>query len=464
MGNDLSEKQSWRSQSKVILALATPAIIENFFQTIIGFVDTYFLSKVGLDEVTAVGLTNAIILVYFAIFMSIGVAANIFIAKYRGANEHENAKKVAQQSIFLACFTGLIFGIFTLVFSSPILKLMGAEGNVLTLGTVYFNIVAIPSILISLMFVLSSIIRGTGDTKTPMKVSIWINILHILLDYIFIFGFLFIPSMGIIGAAIATVIVRLVGVLLLWRFLGNSELKIRILDKNCWMPNKTIQLQLLTMGGPAAGERLVMRLGQVLYFGFIIQLGTNTFAAHQIAGSIEVFSYMIGYGLATAATILIAQHIGANEYDKAKQVGTTVTILSIFIMTILGSFLFFFAEWLGQLFTNDPDVIRDIRIALQIDAFIQPILAIVLVLTGVFQGGGNTKYPMYITTIGIWVIRTVGVYVLGISLGFGIAGVWIAIGLDNAFRAWLLWRKFSKDQWIQFQQKDGISRKTTISS
>ncbi|WP_141395219.1 MULTISPECIES: MATE family efflux transporter [Bacillus] len=455
MNNNLHENTPLLKQVQIILALSIPAIIENFFQTVIGFVDTFFLSKIGLAEVSAVGITNAILLVYFAIFMSIGVAANIFIAKYTGANDTIKTKKYAQQAILLSIIVGLFFGIFTLLFASPILKLMGADDHVLSLGTIYFQIVAIPSILISLMFVLSSILRGTGDTKTPMKVSIWINVIHIFLDYIFIFGFLFIPSMGIIGAAIATVIVRLIGVLLLWNHLRKSETKIVIFNKNDWQPNKEIQISLLTMGGPAAAERLVMRIGQVLYFGFIIQLGTNTFAAHQIAGSIEVFSYMIGYGFATAATILIAQHIGAGQYMQAKQVGFIITFLSMITMTIIGIILFLSAGWLGQLFTNDLQVISEIRIALQIDAFIQPLLAVVLVLTGVFQGGGNTKYPMYITTIGIWAIRTIGVYVLGISLGWGIAGVWIAIGLDNFFRALLLWRRFTKDEWMDssFEQK-----------
>ena len=455
MNNELHEKPPLIKQVKIILALAIPAIIENFFQTVIGFVDTFFLSKIGLAEVSAVGITNAILLVYFAIFMSIGVAVNIFIAKFTGANNSLKTKIYAQQAILLAIITGLIFGIFTLIFASPLLKLMGADDDVLSLGTIYFQIVAIPSILISLMFVLSSIIRGTGDTKTPMKVSIWINVLHIFLDYIFIFGFLFIPSMGIIGAAIATVIVRLIGVLLLWNHLRKSEAKIVMFNKNDWHLNKEIQINFLTMGGPAAAERLAMRIGQVLYFGFIVQLGTNTFAAHQIAGSIEVFSYMIGYGFATAATILIAQHIGAGQYMQAKQVGFVIVFLSMITMTVIGIVLFLSAGWLGQLFTNDSQVINEIRIALQIDAFIQPLLAVVLVLTGVFQGGGNTKYPMYITTIGIWVIRTLGVYVLGISLGWGIAGVWIAIGLDNFFRALLLWRKFTKDEWMDssFEQK-----------
>ncbi|WP_096186265.1 MATE family efflux transporter [Evansella halocellulosilytica] len=448
MKNTLPQEPTSKEQFKVIFALALPAIIDNFFQTVIGFVDTLFLSQIGLVEVSAVGVTNAILQVYFAVFMSIGVAANIYIAKYIGANDKEKAKHVTQQSIILALIAGVIFGILTLFFAPIFLQLMGAEEEVIASGTIYFQIVAVPSIFISLMFVLGSILRGTGDTKTPMKVSIYINILHIILDYILIFGFLFIPAMGIVGAALATVLVRIVGVIMLWRYIRASKTEIGFFTRDYWKPSKAMQFDLLSMGGPAAGERLVMRIGQVLYFGFIIQLGTHTFAAHQIAGSIEVFSYMIGYGFAAAATTLMGQYIGAGRLQEAKQVGKLITYLAAGIMTVLGVVLFFSAEWLGSFFTNDLDVIREIKIALQIDAFIQPVLGVVLVLTGVFQGGGNTKYPMYITAIGIWVIRTVGVYLLGISLGFGIAGVWIAIGLDNLFRAVILWRKFTRDDWI----------------
>lgn len=237
-----SEGEAWKHKTKIILALALPAIIENFFQTIIGFVDILFISRIGLVEVSAVGVTNAILQVYFAIFMSLGVAVNIYIARYVGSNEHQKAKLVAQQSIVLAVILGIIFGILTLFFAPSFLSLMGADEEVIIAGTLYFQIVAVPSIFISLMFVLASILRGTGDTKTPMKVSILINILHVALDYILIFGFLFIPAMGIFGAAIATVAVRMIGVILLWFYLRKSKSKVGKFEKKYWKPIKSFQL------------------------------------------------------------------------------------------------------------------------------------------------------------------------------------------------------------------------------
>lgn len=439
----VTNKQIYKS----IFVLAIPAVIENFFQTILGFVDTLFVSKLGLIEVSAVGVTNAILAVYFAVFMSVGVAANVFIAKHIGANEKEKASLVSQQSIILATLIGLLFGLVSLFFAKPLLQLMGVEDQVLSSAITYFKIVAIPSILISLMFVLGSILRGTGDTKSPMKISILINLINIALDYVLIFGFFFIPALGLAGAAYATVIARLIGVLGLLFYLIKSK-SIRI-DFSKWKFDKDMQWKLITLGTPAAGERLVMRIGQVLYFGLIVVLGTNTFAAHQIAGNIEVFSYMIGYGFATAATTLVGQRLGANDFAGAKRYGNLSIISGTLFMTIFGAFLFIFGEWTAGFFTKDPSVINEIKIALQIDAFIQPVLAVVLILTGIYQGAENTKFPMYSTAIGIWLIRTVGVYILGILMGWGIAGIWIAIGLDNLFRAVWLWVNYNNGGWIK---------------
>jgi putative MATE family efflux protein len=439
--------ESNRQILKTIFLLAMPAVIENFFQTILGFVDTLFVSKLGLIEVSAVGVTNAILAVYFAIFMSIGISANVLVAKHLGAGNREKAKEISHQSILLATIIGLLFGFISYFFAEPLLRLMGVEKNVLEPAITYFQIVATPSIFISLMFVLGSILRGNGDTTTPMKISIYINLIHIGLDYIFIFGFFMIPALGLEGAAYATVIARLIGVIGLSFYLIKDK-KVA-LNPYYWKFKKEIQWNIITLGTPAAGERLVMRIGQVLYFGIIIALGTNTFAAHQIAGNIEVFSYMIGYGFATAATTLVSQKLGANDLDGAKRYANLSILSGAIFMTIFGILLFVFGEWAAHFFTDNVTVVQQIKTALQIDAFIQPVLAVVLILTGIYQAAENTKFPMYTTTIGIWVIRTLGVYLLGVYFNWGISGVWIAIGLDNLFRAIWLWYFYQNHRWLK---------------
>ncbi|MMZ57735.1 Multidrug resistance protein MdtK [compost metagenome] len=438
-----TETTTDRQKLKVILSLAVPAMIENFLQTIVGFVDTLFVSKLGLAEVTAVGVTNTILAVYMAIFMAIGVGTSALIARSVGAGKMEEARSIARQSTYISTVAGLLFGILTFFFAEPLLSIMGASPDVLEKGVIYFRIVAIPSLFISLMFIFGSILRAAGDTKTPMKVSIWINVIHIALDYVLIFGVLGFSGLGIAGAAWATVFVRIIGTIALYYSIKKSNLSFSLFYRA--KPKTTnFTKPLLQLSTPAAIERLIMRLGQVIYMGLIVRIGTEVYASHTIAGNIEVFSYMPGYGLAVAATTLVGQNLGANKKEDAYRYGILTTGVSILFMSFVGVLLFFLSPWFATWFTSEQNVIDMVTTALRIDAFAQPALAAGLVLAGALQGAGDTKSPMYSTAIGMWLIRVVGVYVLGVQMELGIAGVWLAIALDLYIRAVYLFFRYRK--------------------
>ncbi|WP_025689646.1 MATE family efflux transporter [Paenibacillus zanthoxyli] len=444
MSSNLLESASkTRGQKvKIILALAIPAMIENFFQTVVGFVDTLFVSKLGLTEVAAVGVTNAILAVYIAVFMALGVGTSSMIAKSVGAGDFDKAKAIATQSTWAASAAGLFFGIVTFFFAGTLLRVMGAEPNVVAEGVKYFRIVAVPSILISLMTVFGSILRAAGNTKTPMKIGLWINVFHIPLDYVLIFGIPGVDGLGITGAAWATTMVRIAGTVLLYLHIRKTKLSFPITQG--FIFNREFALPLLKLSTPAAIERLIMRFGQVLYFGLIVRISTETYAAHTIAGNIEVFSYMPGYGLAVAAATLVGQSLGANRQDDAYQFGKIAAVIAVLFMSFVGVLLFFLSPDAAAWFTDETEVRGMVITALRIDAFAQPFLAIGLVLAGALQGAGDTKSPLYSTTIGMWLIRVIGVYVLGISMGLGIAGVWLSIAIDLVVRALFLMYRFNK--------------------
>ncbi|MDQ0414069.1 MATE family efflux transporter [Mesobacillus stamsii] len=435
---EIQQNKTTKQKLFVILALAIPAMIENILQTVVGFVDTLFVAKLGLNEVTAVGVANAILAVYIAIFMAIGVGTSSLIARNIGAGDLEKAKSVARQSTFISAIIGLLFGLITIFFSEPLLQLMGADSKVLADGVTYFKIVGISSVFIALMFTFGSILRAAGDTKTPMKVSWWINILHIGLDYILIFGVLGLTGLGVAGAAWATVIVRIIGTLALYFYIKKSQVSFRLMGTRSTKDAHSI----IKLSTPAAIERLIMRLGQVLYFGLIVKIGADTYAAHTIAGNIETFSYMPGYGLAIAATTLVGQSIGAKQSKEAFEYGMLTTWVAVVFMSLIGAILFFLSPWFATWFTTDKNAVDMVVTALRIDAFAQPALAVGLVLAGALQGAGDTKSPMYSTAIGMWVIRVIGVYILGIQFEMGIAGVWISIAIDLYVRAIYLFYRF----------------------
>jgi putative MATE family efflux protein len=417
-----------------ILAMGIPAMFENVLQTLVGFVDTLFVSKISLDAVTAVSIANAIIAIYMAIFMAIGVGASSLIARYIGANQLDLAKQTTRQATILALLAGMAFGVITLLFAEPMLRVMGADNQVVTLGALYLRIAGVPSIFLSLTMVLASVVRATGDTMTPLKISFILNVIHIGLDYVLILMLDF----GVAGAAYATVIIRIINAIWLYKIVQKSTLQF------LWRQHATVMGKLVRLSTPAAIERLIMRVGQVVYFGLIIKIGADTYAAHMIAENIEAFTFMPGYGMAVVATTFVGACVGANKLKEAYEYGMLSTWVTVVVMSVLGILIFFLCPWMATWFTDEPTVISQIVTALRIDAFAQPAVAMSFVLAGALQGAGDTKTPMYTTAVGMWGLRIVGVYVLGITLNMGIAGVWLALLIDLYVRSLFLYIRFRK--------------------
>jgi len=391
--------------------------------------------------VTAVGVSNSILNVYLAVFIALGVGASSLIAQRLGSKNIAEAKRIAAQSSTLALIIGLVFGVITLLFSKPLLGLMGADEDVMTYSMQFFQIVGGASAAIAVMTIWGSVLRAAGDTKSPMQISAFVNLLNIGIDYILIFGMGPIPPLGVIGTAIGTVISRIIGCVLLYLKIRKSVVSFslkRMIEKSNYRP-------LIQLSVPATLERLVMRLGQVVYMGLIVAIGAKTFAAHSIAGNIESFTYMPAYGLATAATTLVGNSIGAENKEAAGRIAYLAAKYGVIFMSVLGVILFFGAPWFARIFTNDTEAISQIVSALRIDSFAQPALAISLITTGSLQGMGDTKSPLYSTAFGMWVIRIVGVVVLGQMLELGIVGVWLSIAVDLYVRSIYLVYRFRKN-------------------
>lgn len=422
-----------------ILALAIPATVENILQTAVGFIDALMISKIGLVAVTAVGIANTILNVYLALFIALGVGASALIAQKIGAKRETEAQIITNQSVLLTIVISLLLALVSVLFGSPLLRMMGASERILQESLTFFVVVGGGALSMGLMTIFGSILRATGDTKSPMKVSVVVNIGNIVIDYILIFGLGPIPALGVLGTAIGTVLSRVLGCWLLYR---KVQLSKSPLDWSTLFASSNYR-PLINLSIPATLERLVMRLGQVLYFGLIVSISAKTFAAHSIAGNIESFTYMPGYGLATAATTLVGNAIGARDPQQAKRYGYSAAKYGVIFMSLLGVILFFGAPFFASLFTSDQEALRQIVIALRIDAFAQPGLAISLITTGALQGMGDTKSPLYTTAFGMWGIRVIGVIVLSKYLGLGIAGIWLSIAIDLYLRSLFLVYKFN---------------------
>ncbi|MGX7197022.1 MATE family efflux transporter [Enterococcus olivae] len=435
------ESNSDLNIKKKLIKLALPATVENILETSVGFIDSLMISQIGLFAVAGVGIANAILNVYIAVFIALGIGTSSLISRYIGADNSEKAKLIAKQSLLLAIVSGLCLGLASLLIGPQLLKMMGATKQTFNYSLQFFSIVGGGSVTIAIMILLGSILRALGDTKSPMKIGLITNILNIVLDYILIFGLGPIPALGVAGTAIGTLVARLLGTILLYRKVQSTVLSFSFRS----IFQRSSYQELLNLSFPAALERLVMRLGQVLYFGLIVAIGAKTYSAHSIAGSIESFVYMPAYGLATAAATLAGNSIGKKDYVETKRVAFYAVKYGVIVLSMLGVGLFFCTPYIAPWFTSDAEAIKQIVIALRIDAFNQPGLAISLILAGVLQGMGDTKTPLYSTAFGMWVTRILGVILLGNILDLGIAGVWLAIGIDLYIRSLFLIYRFRRN-------------------
>ena len=422
---------------KNIWSFALPATIENMLQFLVGFVDTFMITRIGLIAVTAVGVANSVLNVYLSVFIALGTGTTALLSQKFNSEEKENAPMIAVQSTTIAIIIGLLFGLLTLIVGRPLLQIIGGEEDVSTLAIQFFLIVGGGAVFISLMTTFSSILRAIGDMKTPMKVTLIVNVINITFNYIFVF----ILDFGVQGLALGTVISRFIGCLFLLTRIQKTEVALNF----SYFFTKSDFSPLIKLTIPATLERLIMRLGQVLYFSLIVAISATTFAAHMIIGTIEGLITMSAYGLAIAVTTLVGQSVGAKKYQDVKKYAFHSVKYAVIILAIFGVTLLFLSPYAAQVFTDDIEAIDKIIRGSRILVVNLPGLAIMTVITGALQGMGDTKSPLYSTIVGMWGIRIISVIILSLYLDFGIVGVWMSIGIDLYMRAIFLSYRFIRN-------------------
>jgi len=431
-------------QAKKVINIALPAIGESYLQSLLGVVDSFFIAQLGLLAINAVGVTNIYSLTYIGVFTALSATLSVFLARAFGAKELERTKLVIFHGILISVLMGLFFSVISVAYSDTLLTLVGADLELKKEATTYFKIVLGLTPFVALFTAQSASFRAIGDTRTPLYVGIEMNLVHVILDYVLIFGIGTFHGLGLTGAAIAMILARIYGFSRL--FIKSQRIPAIALKINDLVLVGNLILSMTKFAIPAILERLSMRLGQVVYFGYIVRMGTEAYATHNIAGTLTTFAYTVGGGFAIATSTLIGQAIGEKNFDDVKIYRKWSYTLAASSMTLITAILALLSPWIGRLFTTDATVLHLLMIVLLIDMMSQPFLASVLVDTSVVQAGGNSKFPMIVTFIGIWVVRTLGVYLFAWKLGYGLPAVWIAIATDNTLRAGLfLWYRKNRN-------------------
>lgn len=422
--------------SKEIIQLAIPAMIENILQMLMGVVDNYLVAQLGVVAVSGVSVANNIITVYQAIFIALGASIASLLAKSLAGSEKDDAILVCSQAIFLTLLIGAVLGIISIVVGQTFFKLLGTTKSVAQVGGLYLAIVGGGVVTLGMLTTLGSFLRVQGQPRLPMYASIFVNFLNAVLSGFAIFEW----GYGLVGVAVSTLIARLIGICILAKYLPIKK----IIKRMTWK----ISAQIWNLALPSAGERLMMRAGDVVIVAIVVQLGTNVVAGNAIGETLTQFNYMPGLGIATATIILTAKYVGQKNREFIEETIQSSYYIGLVLMILISSFMLLAGKPLTQLFTNNPSAIKGSLIVILLSFVGVPATIGTLVYTAAWQGLGNAKLPFYTTTIGMWLIRVVLGYLLGIVFELGLLGVWMATIADNIFR-WL----FLKVRYHRYIQK-----------
>ncbi|WP_050608383.1 MATE family efflux transporter [Clostridium niameyense] len=394
---------------KEVLNLALPAVGEMILYMMIWVLDTMMVGQYGGSvAVSTVGLSSEIVYTFINIFIAIGLSVGITstVARKYGSNNLKEAEEYASLGLFLGIIISFIISCIMFIFPKHILTMAKAEKNVILNGIIYMKIVSIGIFFNMITSILNGIIRGYGNTKTPLCASILVNIINLTLDYGLIFGRLGLPELGIKGAAIATSLGHISGFIFIYLYtIKRSIIKphikyIKKIDKN-----KLKYIFKLSI--PSSLHQGSLDLSRLINTFMIMHLGTTAFAANQITTTVESISFMPGWGFAVAATTLAGNKIGENNIKSAKEYSYTCTILGSFIMGITALLFLLFPQFLIKLFINNKEiqVIKLGSICLMIAALEQIPMGISMILGGALKGTGNTKTPFLVSFISSWIIR-----------------------------------------------------------
>lgn len=437
--------------------LSWPVAMENLLNMSLIWVDSIIINhKLGTESFAAIQMSGQILNIITLIMAVVATGASIVIAHQVGARQREEAGQTASQSIGLGVLVSLALGALVYVAAPLLLRVLGAQAGVLSLGVVFMRTIAAFMPAMAMLAIFGAILRAGGDTRGPMVVTLLVNILNAGLNYLFVYGTpavaiagLSIPAlgggMGLFGSATGTSLARVVGALLmLWMLLRRSEVPIRL--ARAFKFRAETVMRVARLGLPGAAEFISYQGSQFAMTMIIATLGTAVVAARGIANQTEAFTYVPAGAAAMAASILVGQLMGAKQRDDAVAMGRRAIIWGAGLMFSLAMVLFAFPRPIAGVFTQDPAVLDVAVSALRISSLYKAGQAVNIICGGIFRGAGNPQWPTMLTTIGTWSI-TVPLAFLLVRLGYGLPGVVFAQFLDEMIRGGINLWYFSTPRW-----------------
>lgn len=432
-----------RDLRRRVLSLAGPVIGENMLETMLGIVDTLLVARLGAAAIAGVGSALQVLFFLIAVLSALAVGSAVLVAQAVGAGDLRAARRLARQSLLWSVVLSVPLAAGGLLLAEPIIGVFGLEPQVARVGVEYLRVTMGTVVVLVALFIGGGVLRGAGDSRTPMLVTAIANLLNIGLAYGLIYGHFGLPALGPVGSAWGTFLARSFALVLLLGALWRGRNGLSIAGRGGWRLDLRVAAQVLRIGVPAALEQMLVSAAFFALTIVVAQLGTLTLAAHRITINAISLSFLPGIGFGIAATALVGQSVGARRIDEGAGAARIATRWAVGWMSVLAALLLIFAPQVIQVFTSDPQVIAAGTGGLRVVALAQPFWAVLFVQSGALRGTGDTRFPLLVTGGGMWA-TVVLAYLLVTTVGGGLTAVWAAFLMIAPALAVLHWWRFRR--------------------
>lgn len=429
---------------QAILSIAVPVVINSFLQTMYNLTDTYWLGKIGTEQLAAINLVTPVQSIIMNFGAGITVAGSVLIAQYIGAKDDKNAKSMANQIFACAMLFAVFCAAACFLFTPAIVAWLGADGNTYTYGKTYLRIVVLDMPLLYTINIFSAIHQAQGDTMRPMLLNLLGIVINMILDPLF----MIVLDWNIAGAALATLFAKLPSAVIAFYVLSNKQKRIHIDLKHLHFEKDKMR-SILRIGLPTAIGGSTMQFGFLLMSKNVYKYGTQAMAAYGIGNKVNGLITLPSNGIGSAVATIVGQNVGANQYDRAKQgyrLSMRISVVFLFIGGLILSRMPISTS-IVSIFSEDPEVISMAADFLSIMALWCWTNGIYNSTNGLFQGTGHTEVSMVVDATRLWVFRFLTLFICEVVLHMGVRSIWYCVVVSNGISAGILYILYRTNLW-----------------
>ena len=433
---------------RLIISLSIPSILAQISATVMFFIDAAMVGHLGAKASAAIGLVETTTWLMGGLGTAVNLGFAVQVAHAIGANDFDRARRVLRQSLMCCLLWSLSISVTALLISGQLPYWLGGSEEIAHDASLYFAIIGLTGVFFQMSGLGSSMLKCAGNMDVPSLLNIWMCVMDVAFNYLFIYKL----EMGVAGAAIGTGLAELITAclmmyFLLWRSNMLSLAKVGGNSMESFKPRGDVVRTAFKIGAPMGLQHLLMGGAQIVSTLIVAPLGTVAIAAHSLGITVESLCYMPGFGIADAATTLVGQSYGAGKRMLTQSFANMSTALGMVVMTLMGVLMWIFAAELMSLMTPVDEIIVMGAECLRIEAFAEPMFAASIVINGVFIGVGDTLRPAIMSLVSMWGVRLTLAALLAAT--YGLPGVWTAMAIELSLRGVIFLIRLRHGGWMK---------------